>query len=125
MRARKQSLAYFPRHHPGEGERGGEPRRLDAEEMHQSGDAVLARSLDVEVGRRLAGAGGLRADAGVAGRESAVGQSGPVAPDRGVEAIGPLRVDVVADAVDPLHIRSETRLSREVERHVHAEAAGL
>src|SRR5581483_4483612 len=109
----------------GEGERGGEPGRLDAEKVHEPGNAVPARALDLEIRSRLPRARGLRADARVAGRERAVGKARPVAPDRGVETLRPPRVDAVVDALDPFHVRSEARLPGEVERHVHAQAAGL
>src|SRR5882762_8101787 len=93
--------------------------------MHQPAHAVLARSLDAEIGRRLARSRGLRPDARVARQQRAVGKRGPVAPDRGVEALGTTRVDVVADALDPFDVGAEAGLAGEVERHVHAEAAGL
>src|SRR5260221_3815692 len=121
----KQILAYFPRYHVGQGERRGEPRRLDSKQMHQAGHAVLARALDLEVRRRLARPGGLRPDAGVARQQRAVGQPRPVAPDRGIEALGALRIDRVVDALDPLDIGPEARLPGHVERDVHAKAAGL
>src|SRR3954471_22438698 len=93
--------------------------------MHEAGHAVPLRALDLEIGRRLARPRGLRPDAGVARRERVVGQPGPVAPDRRVEALGAARIDGVVDALDPFDVRAETRLAREVERHVHAEPAGL
>src|SRR4051812_49413949 len=70
-------LTYFLQHGAGEGEGGRKSRRLDAEEVDQAWHAMLARSLDVKVGRRLAGAGGLRPDARVARKQRAVGQRGP------------------------------------------------
>src|SRR5690349_2574697 len=93
--------------------------------MHEARDAVAARSLDLEVARRLARSRGLRPDARVAGRERVVGTAGPVAPDRRVEARRARGIDLVGDALDPLDIRAEARLAAEVERHVHAEPAGL
>src|SRR5437016_14083358 len=97
--------------------------------MHQAGHAVLPRSLDMEVGCGLAGTGGLRPDARITGEKRAVGKTGPIAADRGVEALRAARVYGIVflstDALDPLHVRPEARLAGEVERHVHAEAAGL
>src|SRR5206468_569597 len=93
--------------------------------MHQSAHAVLARSLDEEIGCRLARSSGLRPDARVARQQRAVGKRWPVAPDRGIEALGATRVYVVADALDPFDVGAEAGLAGQVERHVHAEAAGL
>src|ERR1051325_5690313 len=97
--------------------------------MHQAGNAVLVRSLDLEVGRGVLRAGGLGTDSRIARQERAVGQRRPVAPDGGVEALGAARVDRVvflsADAVDPPPAGTEAAVPREVERHVHARAAGL
>src|SRR5207253_6625473 len=78
-----------------------------------------------ETGGRPCRARGLRAEAGVARQQRAVGKRGPVAPDRSVETLGTTRVDVVADALDPFDVGAEAGLAGEVERHVHAEAAGL
>src|SRR5687767_12389693 len=101
-------LAYFPQRDLGEGEAGGQPRRLDAEEMRQAGNAVRRGALDLEVGRRLARAGGLRPDAAVARQQRAVGQPRPVAPDRRVKARGAAGVDGViiflSDALHPFHV---------------------
>src|SRR3954468_6731963 len=95
--------------------------------MHQAGHAVLLRSLDFEIRRRLARAGRLRPDAGVTRCERTIGQAGPVATNRCVEALGAGRVDCVifllADAIDPLDVWAEARLPAHVERHVHPEAA--
>src|ERR1044071_3493708 len=118
-------LAQLLQHHARQSERGGEPGRLDAEEVHQAGNAVPARSLALEVGRRRLRPRGLRTDAGIAWRKRRVRQAGPVAPDRRIEALGTLRVDVVGDAIDPFHVGAEARLTGEVERDVHAEAARL
>src|SRR5205807_7824441 len=118
-------LAYLPQYSVGEGERCRQPRRLDAEQMHQPAHAVLARPLNAEIGCRLARSRGLRPDAGVAWPQRAVGKRGPVAPDRGVEALGTTRVDVVADALNPFDVGAEAGLAGEVERQVHAEAAWL
>src|ERR1051326_4985973 len=80
-------LAQFLQHEPRQGEARGEAGRLDAEEIHQDGVAVLARAMDLQVGRGVLRARGLRPDAGVAGSERPVGKRGPVAADRGVEAL--------------------------------------
>src|SRR6267378_1093359 len=93
--------------------------------MHQPAHAVLARSLDEEIGCRHAWSSGLRPDARVARQQRAVGKRWPVAPDRGIEALRATRVHVVADALDPFDVGAEAGLAGQVERHVHAEAAGL
>src|SRR6266850_623844 len=125
----KQILAYFPRYHVGQGERGRQSRRLDSKQMHQAGHAMLARALDLEVRRGLARPGGLRPDAGVARQQRAVGQSGPIAPDRRVEALRAARVDrivfLTTDAIHPFDVGAEARLPGEVERHVDTEPARL
>src|ERR1051325_8114916 len=100
----RRMLAQFLSHKAREREARREPGRLDAVELHEPRHAVLARSLDLEVGRQLARARGFRPDAGVAGRERIVGQSWPVAPDRGIEALGAARIDAVVDALGPPHI---------------------
>src|SRR5690349_19836321 len=118
-------LFDLSQHRIGEGKRRGEAGRLDAEEMHQARDAVLARALDLEVGRRLAGARGLRPDAGIARQQRALRQARPVAADRRIEALCAARVHGVIDALHPFDVRTEARLAAEVERHVHPEPARL
>src|SRR5205085_11116324 len=99
----RRMLAQFLLHEAREREARGEAGRLDAIELHEPRNAVLARALDLEVRRGLAGPGRFRPDAGIAGREGAVGQPGPVAPDRRIEALGAARIDPVVDALDPFH----------------------
>ena len=77
---------------------------------------------DQEVRGLLARSHDLRPDAGVAGRQPPVLETGPVFPDRGVEAVGAARVDVVADRVDPFDVGAEPRLAAEVDRDVNPEA---
>src|SRR5436305_9009554 len=98
---------------------------MDAEELHEPGYAVLARSLDLEVGRRIFRSASLRPDAGIARGQRAIGKAGPIAPDGAIETLGAQRIDVVVDSVDPFHVRPEARLPGEIERDMNAEAAGL
>ncbi len=49
----------------GNGQRGGQPRRLDPEEVDQPGDAMGFRPLNEKVGGRVVGADDLRSDSGV------------------------------------------------------------
>src|SRR2546421_1923490 len=98
-------LAQFLAHAPREREARREAGRLDAVELHESRHAMAARSLDLEVGRRLAGSRSLRPNARVARRERAVGQSRPVAADRPGETIGAARGGRVIDAPRPIPLR--------------------
>ena len=84
--SRLQPVRHLLRHRQAR----GQPRALDAEQLHQAGQAVLRRAVDEEIGGGLAGAGELGPDAGIVGRQGAVGQARPVAADRGVEAVGPV-----------------------------------
>src|SRR5882672_10246023 len=118
-------LAQFAKHDPGEREARGEAGRLDAIELHEPWHAVLRRPLDLEIRRRLAGSRGLRADAGIARRERTIRQSGPITPDGRIEPLGTSRIDIVVNALDPFDVWPEARLSREIERNVHAEPARL
>src|SRR6184192_2725405 len=77
----RRMLAQFLAHAPREREARREPGRLDAVELHEPRHAMAARSLDLEIGRRLAGSRGLRPDARVSRRERAVGQPRPIAAD--------------------------------------------
>ena len=58
-------------------------------------------------------------------RETALGETARSAvvarADGLVRALG---IDPVVDRIDPLHVRAEARLPGEVERDVHAQAAG-
>src|SRR6185437_10233903 len=92
------------RHFPGDGERGGKPRRFNAIEVDEAGDAVLGRALQPEIRRGLAATADLGADAGIARLQRAVAEIGPVCADRGVEALAAARIDGVVDAVDPFDI---------------------
>ena len=64
-------------------------------------------------------------DAGIARLQAAIRKARPVAADRTVEALGARRINIVVDRLDPLDIGSEFRLPAEIERQMHAEAAGL
>ena len=108
----------------GDGERGGEARALDAEEIDEARDAVR---LGPRSGSRWPGRprGELRADAGIVGGERPVGELRPVAPDRRVEAVAPARVKAVVDPLDPLGVRPEAPAPGEVERQVRPEPVAL
>jgi hypothetical protein len=54
----------------GDGQAGGQPRRLDAEQVDQPGQAVLARPLDGEVGWRFPWGAAFRPDAAAGGRQA-------------------------------------------------------
>ena len=95
----------------GERQRGGQPRRFDAEEVDEARNAVLARALDDEIGGALARPDDLGPDAGIARLQRAVGQGRPIAPDGGVETLAAARVDRVVDVVDPFDIGAEARLA--------------
>src|SRR5512134_333605 len=109
----------------GQRERRCQSRRLDAEQVHQPPHAVIARALHDEIRRGRVLARNLGADAGVARLERAVGQRGPVATDRGIEALGAPRIHRVVDLFHPFHVGAEARTPAEVERYVYAEAARL
>src|SRR5438067_469700 len=81
-------LAQFLAYQTRERQACGEAGRLDAIEMHEPWHAVLARSLDLEVGGGLSRSRSLGPDTGIARRERTVGQSRPITADRGIEAIG-------------------------------------
>src|SRR5262249_52195258 len=109
----------------GDGERRGQPRRLDAEEVHHSRDAVPLRALYEQVARGLAPRLYLGPDAAVGGLQAAVLELGPVAAYGLVEDAAAAGVDVVVDALYPLDVGAEARLPREVQGEMHAEARRL
>src|SRR3954467_15422610 len=74
-----------PRHVFADGHRRSQARALDAQQVHQAGDAVLGRAFDAEVGLWLARTMQLRADTGVVGHQRAVGETRPVAAHGVVE----------------------------------------
>ena len=57
----------------GNGQATGQPRGFDAEELHETGHAMLAGPQDAKVGRGLAGTADLGAYACVAGLQRVVG----------------------------------------------------
>ena len=105
----------------GNGERCGEAGRLDAEQIHEAGDAVPFGTLHHKIARGLAGRLDLGTNAGIARLDCTVGERREIAPHRGVEDVGAARIDAVVDLVDPLDIGTEADLSGEVDRDVHAE----
>src|SRR5690349_2950479 len=88
----------------GERERARQSGRLDAVEVQEAGDAVLARTLNQEVRGGRAPWRELRSDAGVPGRERAVAQGREVATNGVVEGLSPALVERVVDVVDPRHV---------------------
>ena len=84
------------------------------------------RTVDAEIGRRLAGSVDLCAHPAVGRLQGAIGQTGPITANRFVENIGPRGIDLVIDLlgrldVQPLVIGSEAGLSAQIEREVHTE----
>src|ERR1700756_3744368 len=82
------------------------------------------RTLDDEVCGRLAGTADLGPDPRIARLQGAIPQAGPIGSDRGIEGLAARRVDRIIDRRDPLDIRSESRLTRQIQGEVHAEATG-
>src|SRR5215469_10144973 len=109
----------------GDGKGRRHPRGLYAIEVDEPAHAVRLRPLDEEVCRGRARAAQLGTDTGIAGAQRPVGQCRPVAADRPIETIGAGRINGVIQLLDPLDVRPELRLAGEVEREVHAQAAGL
>src|SRR6266849_4596810 len=103
----------------------GQARGFDAEQVHQAGNTVVARTLDEEIARRLAARLELGPDTGISGLQGAVFQARPVAAYGVVEDLRAPGVDVVVDALDPFDVGPETRLAGEIEGQVHAEAGGF
>src|SRR5204863_8907013 len=92
--------------------------------MHEPWHAVLARSLDLEVGGGLSCCRSLRPDAGIAGHERAAGQARPATPDRCIETIGAARVDAVIRALFSLDDRHDARLAGVIGRAMPDEPPG-
>ena len=65
-----------------------------AGQVDQAGHAMLARPLDDEIGRRLAGRADLGPNTGITRLQGAIAQFGPVAPHLGVKGIAPRRIDL-------------------------------
>src|SRR6267142_722956 len=86
----------------GDGERCGEARGFDPEQVHEARDAVLARTLDEKVPRGLALRLNFGPDTAIRGLQAAVFQTRPIAAYRVVEHPASARVDRVVDAFYPL-----------------------
>ena len=94
------------RHPVGNRQAGGQTRRLDAEQVDQSGDAMILSSLQQEIGGRAAGpsilgrtpayAGAARRPAGRANRRGSRRRR-----------TRPRRIDVVIDRVHPFDVRAK------------------
>jgi hypothetical protein len=106
----------------GQGQGGCQARRLDAQQVHQSGDTVLRGPCDDEIGCFLTGADDLRANAGIGGLESDVHHVWPVLADRFLEMLGTGRIDTVVDGRHPLDIRAESYGTVEIQSRVNSKA---
>ena len=109
-----------------DGQRRRQPRRFDAEQVHQPGDTVHRRPCDDEVARRLARAAELGPDAGIGRQQRRIGQRRPVRADGLGKGRGARRVDPVVLFAQgrhryPLHVGPEAHLPAQVERHVHTQ----
>ena len=109
-----------------DGQRRRQPRRFDAEQVHQPGHAVHRRPRDDEVARRLARAAELGPDAGIGRQQRRIGQRRPVRADGLGKGCGARRVDLVVLFAQgrhryPLHVGPEAHLPAQVERHVHTQ----
>src|SRR5258705_8996122 len=104
---------------------GGQARRFDAEQVHQARNAVVARTLDKEIARRLAARLELGPDSRIRRLQCAVLQVRPVVAYGVVENLRAPGVDVVVDSLDPFDVGAETRPAGQIEGQVHAEPGGL
>ena len=86
---------------------------------------MLRRTLHQEIRGRLGGTADLGPDAGIARLQRAVLERRPIAADGGIEAVAAPWIDGVVDAVDPFGVGAEARLTREVERQMHAQPRRL
>src|SRR5882757_2015303 len=77
---------------------GGQPGRLDAEEIHQTGDAMRLRALNQKVGGRASRRLKLGPNPGIPRCQRARGQCGPVTANGSVEALRWPWVDPIVDA---------------------------
>src|SRR6185437_6197340 len=93
----------------GNRERGREPGRLDAEEVHHPGHAVHLRALDAKVGCGCVRCRDLGAYTGVCRLQSVVSERGPVGAYGRVELLRTLQIDRIVRRIHPLHIRTEAR----------------
>src|ERR1043166_7269148 len=91
--------------------------------MNEAGRAMLARTVNHEIGGGLARPGELRPDAAGVRHELAVREPGPIGADARVETVGAAGVDVVGLAVDPLHVGTEAHAAGKIEGDVDAEPA--
>src|SRR2546423_3882579 len=82
---------------------------------------MIARTLDREVGRRLARPVCLRPYARVSGLQCAVPEPGIVTADRFVESFFTRLIEPIIDAIDPRKIRPEFDLAAEIDRDMHAQ----
>src|SRR6266404_2406811 len=109
----------------GKGQRRGQARRFDPEQIDYAVHAMGGRSVDAEICGKFGWAGDFRPDARVARRKLVIAQLRPIRADRDVEFIRAARIDSVVERLNPLHVGPEPRLAAQIERQVHAETAGL
>ena len=80
-------------------------------------------TLHDKIGCRLGRPTDLRPHPGVAGRERAVSQSGPIGADRSVERLAARQIAAIINLADPLYIRPEPRLTRKIKGDMDTETA--
>jgi len=93
--------------------------------MDDSGHTVPWGPIDAKVDSRFAGSADLRADARIRRGQFAILVVGPIGTNAIVEALGASHLYRVVEFVHPFDVGAETGVAGEVQRHVHAEAAGL
>jgi len=109
----------------GERKARSQPGGFDPEQIDQPRHAVVRRPGNNEIRRRLARAADLGPYAGIAWRQRAIGEIGPIAADRGVKLVAAGRIDRIIERIDPFDIRAETRGAPDIELQVNAEPARL
>src|SRR5690606_8577849 len=109
------------RHFVGQRERGGQAGRLDAEQIHETRQAMLGRPADAKVRGRLAGAAELGTNTRVGRLQAPFVKPGPVAADGRAELLALAVIEGVVHLRHPLYVRAETYLSGHIQGHVNAE----
>src|SRR5580658_9445238 len=109
----------------GERERRSQPGRLDAVEVDEPRDAMALRTLHDEVLRTAPRGPELGPNARVARRDRLRREPRKIAAN-GLDELALSRgIELVIDTVYPLNVRSESRVARQIERQVNAEATGM
>src|SRR5690606_2187276 len=83
----------------GDCQAGGEPRRFNAKQVDQSGQAMTGRQLDMKIRRRFARAGKLWPDAAVAGLQALAVEVGEIAAHGLSERLPQSGIDRVIDVL--------------------------